>query len=185
MDLFIQHTTGTAPEEAASVLARISERYGFIPNLAAYLAESPTVLDGLLTLAGAFDRTSLTPQEQQIVLLVISTLNGCDYCKTAHTGLGRVAGVDGETLKSVTSLEPLANPKLNALCQFTRKVVEERGWVDESEVRAFLASGYTRANVFEIVLGVALKTLTNYCNHLTGTAPNPEFLAMAQGISIA
>lgn len=185
MDLFIQHTTATASQEAAQILTRVNERYGFIPNLAAYLAESAVALDALLVLANAFDKTSLTPQEQQVVLLTISILNGCDYCKTAHTGLGYIAGVDGEILQAVIALEPLPAPKLNSLCQFTRKVVEQRGWVTESDVQTFLDAGYTKANVFEVVLGTALKTLTNYTNHITGSAPNPEFLAMYDKSAIA
>ena len=181
MNSFTQHTAKTAPKASAEVLSKINDRYGFVPNLAAYMAESPVALDTLLNLVGAFEKTSLTPQEQQIVLLMVSALNGCDYCKTAHTGLGRMADVDSETLKATIAFEPLRDRKLNALRDFTRKVVEDRGWVKEDGVRSFLDAGYTRAQVFEVIMGVALKTLTNYSNHLTGAMPNPEFVAMAEG----
>ncbi len=181
MSLFTQHTDMTAPKGAADVLAKTKERYGFIPNLAAFLAESPLVLDATLNLVGAFDKTTLTPQEQQLVLLTVSALNGCNYCRTAHTALGRMAKMDGATLKAIIAFDPLPDRKLSALRDFTRKVVEERGWVKEDEVRAFLAAGYTKAQVFEVVMGVAMKTLTNYSNHLAGAVPNPEFVAMAEG----
>ncbi len=185
MSLFTQHTDKTAPKEAAVVLARAKERYGFIPNLAAFLAESPLVLEATLNLVGAFDKTSLTPQERQLVLLTVSALNGCSYCRTAHTALGRMAEVDAATLKAIIAFEPLPDRKLNALRDFTRKVVEERGWVKEDEVKAFLTAGYTRAQVFEVVMGVAMKTLTNYSNHLAGAVPNAEFIAMAEGKAAA
>ncbi len=181
MSIFTQHTETTAPQGAAEVLAKVKDRYGFIPNLAAYVAESPRVLDAIMNLAGAFDQTSLTPQEQQIVLLTVSALNGCSYCKTVHTALGRKAELDADALRATVAMEPLADPKLNALRDFTHKVVEERGWAAESDVRAFLAAGYTKAQVFEVVMGIALKTLTNYSNHLAGATPNAEFTAMAQG----
>lgn len=181
MSIFTQHTDMTAPKEAAEVLSKVKERYGFIPNLAAYLAESPLVLNAVLNLAGAFDKASLTPQEQQIVSLTVSTLNGCGYCKTVHTALGRMAEIDPETLEATISFEPLPDKKLNALRDFTRKVVEEKGWVNEHDVQAFLAAGYTKAQVFEVVMGVAMKTLTNYSNHLASAVPNPEFVAMAGG----
>jgi uncharacterized peroxidase-related enzyme len=181
MSIFTQHTDKTAPQGAAEVLAKVKQRYGFIPNLAAYVAESPLVLDAVLNLAGAFDKASLTAQEQQIVLLTVSTLNECSYCKTAHTALGRMAEIDGTTLQAAVALEPLSDPRLNALRDFTRKVVEEKGWVKDGDVQAFLAAGYTKAQVFEVVMGVALKTLTNYSNQLAGAVPNPEFVAMAEG----
>lgn len=180
MSLFTRHTDQTAPQEAAPVLARIKERYGFIPNLAAHVAEAPGVLEAVLNLSQSFDKTSLTPQEQQVVLLTTSALNGCPYCKTVHTALGRMAQLDGATLKAVVAFEPLADRRLNALHDFTRKVVEEKGWVKEEDVRAFLDRGYNKAQVFEVVMGVAMKTLTNYCNHLAGATPNPEFVAMAE-----
>ncbi len=78
------------------------------------------------------------------------------------------------------SLAPIPDTKLNALRDFTKAMVEERGRLQEQQVRRFLEAGYTKAQVFEVVIGVALKTLTNYSNHLAGTRPNPEFVAMAE-----
>ena len=76
MCLFRKHDETTAPEGAAQILAIAKERYGFVPNLAAYVAESPNVLEAILKLSDAFDQTSLSPQEQQVVLLTVSALNG-------------------------------------------------------------------------------------------------------------
>lgn len=181
MSLFIQHTNTTAPESAAATLSKIKERYGFIPNLAAYVAESPVVLGAVLNLVGAYDNVSLSPQEQQIVMLTASALNGCGYCRTVHTGMGRMAHIDDATLKATIAFETLADQKLNTLRDFTRKVVDERGWVKDADIQEFLAAGYTKAQVFEVVMGVALKTLTNYCNHIADAKPNDEFIAMAEG----
>ncbi len=185
MSIFTKHTEATAPAGAAEVLSKVKARYGFIPNLAAYVAESPTVLDAILGLAAAFDKVSLTPQEQQTVLLTVSSLNDCDYCRTVHTALGRKTQLDGETLRAIAALEPLADRRLNALRDFTRRVVAESGRVPEDDVRTFLAHGYTRSQVYEVVLGVAMKTLTNFCNHLADAVPNAEFIAMAEGKAAA
>ncbi len=185
MSLFTQHTDKTAPEGAAEVLSRVKERYGFFPNLAAYVAESPLVLDAVINLSGAFDKASLTPQEQQVVLLTVSALNGCNYCKTVHTALGHTAEIDSDTLKALIAFEPLKDSRLNALRNFTHQVVEERGWVREDDVKAFLTAGYTKAQVFEVVMGIALKMFTNYSNHLANATPNPEFVAMAEGKAAA
>ncbi len=185
MSLFTHHTDKTAPEEAAKVLTKVHERYGFIPNLAAYVAESPVVLDAIMNMAGTFDKVSLSAQEQQLVLLTTSAFNGCNYCRTVHTALGRIAEIDPATLEDIIAFRPLQDKKLNSLRNFSHRVVENRGWVNEADVQAFLDAGYQRAQVFEVVLGVALKTLTNYCNHIAGATPNPEFTAMAEGQAAA
>lgn len=185
MDIFTKHTDATAPKGAAEVLSKVKERYGFIPNLAAYIAEAPLVLDSVMGLSGAFDKTSFSPQEQQIILATVSVLNDCSYCRTAHTALSRKAGMDDKTLKAVLDISPLPDKKQNALRDFTRALIEERGQVDEEKIHAFLGAGYTKAQVFEVVLGIAMKTLTNYSNHLAGAEPNREFVMMAEGKTAA
>lgn len=185
MGLFTKHTDRSAPLGAAKILAKAKERYGFIPNLAAYVAEAPPVLDAVLDLSAAFERTSLTAHEQQVVLLTVSALNGCNYCKTIHTALARKAGIDGELIRGVAAFEPLTDRKLDALRTFVRKVVDEKGRVDESDIHAFLSAGYAKAQVFEVVMGIAMKTLTNYCNHMAEATPNPEFVTMAEGMAPA
>jgi uncharacterized peroxidase-related enzyme len=179
MTIFSKYDEANAPDESAAVLASGKERYGFIPNLAAYIAESPLVLGAVLKLSEQFDQSSLSPQEQQLVLLVVSALNGCSYCKTAHIALGKKLDMSTDTLKNIIAFEPLKDSRMEALRTFTSSVVEEKGWVDESTVQNFLDAGFTKAQVFEVVLGVALKTITNYSNHIVGAKPNEEFLAMA------
>ena len=74
----------------------------------------------------------------------------------------------------------LIAPHTKVILVSAKAMVEERGRVHEQRVRQFLDAGYTTAQVFEVVMGIALKTLTNYSNHLTDTRPNPEFVAMAE-----
>lgn len=179
MSLFTKYDETTAPSEAAVVLSAAKERYGFVPNLAAYLSESPLVLGAVLKLSEQFDQSTLSSQEQQLVLLTVSALNGCSYCKTAHTALGKMADMSVDTLQAIIAFKPLSDPRLEALRTFTATIVEEKGLLDENKVQAFFDAGFTRAQVFEVVLGVALKTITNYSNHLAGAEPNAEFIAMA------
>lgn len=134
----------------------------------------------MLDLSAAFERTSFSPREQQIVLLTTSKLNGCSYCQTVHSTIARKCGMDDATLRAVLDLAPLPEAKENALRAFTQALVETRGWIDDVRLRSFFAAGYTHAKVFECVLGISLKTLTNYCNHIAGAEPNPEFVAMAR-----
>jgi len=176
MKNFTLHTEETAPEGAAEVLGLVRDRYGFIPNLAGYIAESPAALASLLTLAEAFDKTSLSEVERQAVQLAASVENDCNYCRTAHGAMGRKAGMGEEVVQGILTARPLPDARLEALSKFTRTLVRERGWANEEAVAEFLAAGFSKAQVFEVVMGVALKTLTNYSNHLAGALPNPEFM---------
>ena len=177
--MFPKHTEDTAPESAAAVLAGARERYGFVPNLAAYLAEAPPVLGAVLSASQSFDQSSFTAKEQQTVLLTVSALNACSYCRTVHTGLGRESDLDPATLEAILETRTPADPRLGPLFDFTRKIVEKRGRVSEADLGGFFDAGFTRAQVFEVLLGVALKTLTNYSNGIVGAEPNEEFVAMA------
>ena len=185
MSIFTRHTEQTAPQGAAEVLDAVKQRYGFIPNLAAYVAESPNTLNAILKMSEAFDQSSFTAQEQQIVLLTVSALNGCSYCKTVHTALGRMANIDQATLEDAITLKQLNDPRLNSLRNFTQQLVENKGWLEEKEIQAFLDAGFNRSQVFEVVLAIALKTATNYSNHLANAEPNKEFLEMAKIAEVA
>lgn len=114
-----------------------------------------------------------------MVLLTVSAVNGCGYCKTVHTAL------DAATLRAVIGFEPLQDTRLNALRNFTHRLLEEKGWLGEEKIQAFLDAGFSRAQVFAVIMGVALKTMTNYSNHLAGADPNAEFVAMAEGKAAA
>lgn len=181
MEKFIKHTETTAPGDAAPVIAKIKQRYGFVPNLAAYVAESPLALEGVLALSQLFDRATLSPAEREVVLLVVSQVNRCAYCTTVHTGMARKAGVSSGAVRAILDGNAPEDPKLAALRDLTLALVEGKGQVPGTLLQGFLAAGYAKAQVFEVVLGIALKTLTNYSNHIVSAQPNPEFVALAAG----
>jgi len=104
-------------------LSSPTQCYDFVPKLASYLAESPLALDAVLKLSEQFDRSLLSPQEQQVVLLSVSVLNGCDYCKTVHTALGKMADISADRQKSIVASTPLQDARLEALRKFTLSAV--------------------------------------------------------------
>ena len=179
MTEFILHTAESAPAEAGEHLKMAEAGFGFAPNLLRIMANAPAVSGAYLMLHQKFSSTSLTPVEQQVVLLSASYENTCEYCMAAHTGGAMAAGMDEATLGALRSDEPLGDPKLEALRTFTRLVVRERGFVGEQAIEAFLGAGYTRANVLEVVLGVSMKTLSNYTNHIAETPLDEEMRPLA------
>lgn len=175
MDRFVIHTPTTAPEKARPILKRIDDDLGYLPNLYAGLADAPTALEGYLSLDERFQATSLTPLQRTIVLLTASRTNECHYCIAVHTAELSEAGYPDDQIENLRNMRSLSDPKLDALRVFTHRLVEARGQVSEDDVEAFLEAGYERPQVLEIVLGVSMKTLSNYVNHLLDTPLDEQF----------
>lgn len=172
--MFDKHTVDNAPAESAEILKGVQEKMGFVPNLFAHLAESPTATKAYTQLSDLLGQSSLSPQQLQIALLTTSVFNQCRFCVAAHTAGGTKAQVAQQTLDAIRAGDTPDDAEDAALARFVHQVVRERGWVPESELRAFLDAGFTKAQVLDIITAVALKTLSNYSNHLTEPELNPE-----------
>jgi len=168
-ELFVIHSVETAPIETKPALEAARKRYGFLPNLLGELASAPPALNAYLQLGELFNQTSLSPVARQVVLVTASITNNCTYCVAAHTAGLKMAGLADDQIEAVRHGQPLADPVLDALRRFTLVLVDARGWVSEEQLSAFFAAGYSRANVLEVLVGIAMKTLSNYTNHLGGT----------------
>ncbi len=175
MTKFTTHTIESAPEAALPILQGAKDAFGFVPNLLATMAEAPAVLEGYMTLAGIFDKTNLSDTERQIILMTNNRLNGCTYCMAAHTSLSQMAGVSNEIIEALRNNTPIADAKLEALRTFTTIINESRGWPTEEQVETFLAAGYNKTAVLEVILGTALKVLSNYTNHIAHTEVDAAF----------
>ena len=181
MSTFKLHTLDTAPTAALPILEAAQKGLGFIPNLYAHLAEAPNALSAYKQLGALLEQSALTQEEQQIVLISVSIENRCEYCVAAHSFIARnMVKVDGARVDALRGQSCLQDAKLNALVAFTRAVVRERGQVvGGQELIDFFAAGYTQQNALEVLLGVAMKTLSNYTNHLTDTPLDAAFAGEA------
>ncbi len=172
---FIVHTVETAPEASRPLLEQTERRLGFVPNLTGELAASPAAVEGYLALSAAFAKSSLTPLEREIVLVAVSVEDRCHYCTAAHTTSAEWQELDLEAIEAVRDGRPIADPKLEALRLFTVKIVRARGWLADAELRAFTAAGFSQPAILEILMGVGLKTFSNYVNHVTETPLDEAF----------
>lgn len=172
---FPLHTRATAPSGAQPALEVARRTFGFVPNLIAMLGEAPAAAAGYLALSFQFESSSLTSAERQVVLLAASVENGCHYCVGAHEALAAGSGLAAEAIARLRAGDDLDDPRLDALACFTRSLVRERGRLAKDEVACFLDAGFTRAQALEAIVGVALKTLSNYANHLAGTPLDAAF----------
>lgn len=179
MNLFTTHTIDTAPEKSAELLSNAEKNYGFVPNLLGVLAESPATLKAYLTIGKIFDESSFSQTERQLVILTASRLNACHYCVAAHSTVAGMQKVPADIIDAVRNDLPIRDEKLETLRTFTTAVVEKRGWVADDETAAFLAAGYTKSQVLEVILGLSFKTLSNYVNHITEPPLDDAFAARA------
>jgi AhpD family alkylhydroperoxidase len=164
-----------APEAARPMLEAARKRMGFVTTLNGVMAESPELLAGYNALAEQFGRSSLPLHAKQVVLITASVANACAYCVAAHSTLALKARVPAEVVEALRAGKPLQEPGLEAVRRLTQVMVTARGWVDDTEIEAFLAAGYTRRHVFDVVLGVGMKTLSNYTNHIAHTPLDPAW----------
>lgn len=171
------HDIDTAPAAAKQALNGAKQAFGFVPNLLGVMAEAPPLLKAYLTLGGLFDETSLTATERQVVLLTVSFTNGCEYCVAAHTVISNMQKIPDEIGHAIRMGAPLADHKLEALRRFTTLIVTSRGNPSSIDMKSFLETGYTRAQILEVLLGVGMKMLSNYTNHIAETPLDQAFMS--------
>lgn len=174
--MFRVHTPDTAPDASKPILREAQETYGMIPNLYGVLAEEPAAVQAYAALNDALAESGLSPAEQQVAILAASIENGCTYCVAAHsTMVKRQDLFDDATLEALRAQEPLPDDRLEALRAFTLEVVRERGRVDQGTLQAFLDAGFGQRHVLAVVTVVAMKTLSNYTNHIADTPLDETF----------
>ena len=172
-------TADTAPSQAKELLQNTEKNFGFLPNLIGVLANSPALTEAYLTVAGIFAKSGLNATEQQIVLLTVSHYHECCYCMAAHTAIAGMQNVDNEIIQAIRDNQPLKDQKLQVLRQLTHSLVDNRGWVSETEVQAFLDAGYQQSHLLDILVGVAQKTMSNFTNHIASTPLDDAFEEVA------
>ncbi len=173
---FTMHTPETAPEASRQSLLNARKTFGFVPNMFAGLAESPSALKGYETLSGLFAESRLSPVDQQVVAIAVSIENDCEYCVSAHSVIAKdKVKLPVPIIEALRSGGKLPDAKLDALATFTRAVVRKHGWVDDGAVKAFLDAGYDRGQLLEVVLGISMKTLSNFANNVIRTPIDKEF----------
>ena len=169
------HTVDTAPEAARATLAEARKAYGFVPNMFGIMAEAPGLLNAYLTLNSLFENGTLTPVEQQVVLLAVSFENRCEYCMGAHTVIAAMKQVPEAVIAALREGAPIDDRRLEALRRLAASMVARRGFPEQAAVREFLDAGYTRGQLLEVILGVGIKTLSNYTNHNANTPLDEAF----------
>lgn len=184
MKQFIKHTIESAPEESKELLQHAEKKYGMLPNLYRYMAGAPAALEGYNSLSGIYSKTSFTAGEQQLILLAVSVVNKCAYCIAAHTRAAKANGIPSSVINAVRKQQKVEDERLNTLVNTAQKITETRGNIVAEDLKAFYNAGFSPENVLEIIVGVSLKTMSNYINHVTENIINEELQPFAVGKEI-
>lgn len=159
----------SSPAGSRPLLEAVKKMIGSVPNLFRVVGNSPAALEGYLGLNGALGKGALDGKTRERIALAVAEINGCDYCLSAHSFMGK-------NLAKLDDAEILANrrgmssdAKADAAVRFAVKVTAERGHVATADLDAVRAAGFSDAEIVEIVLHVALNTLTNYVNNVAET----------------
>jgi uncharacterized peroxidase-related enzyme len=168
-------TVENAPDAAKSGLETAQRSNGFLPNLLRLLANAPLAMEAYQTLSAINSRSELTLAEREAVQITAAATHGCGFCVAGHTAVGyKKAHLSDEVINALRDGCCGPDARLNAVADFTRAVIRSRGDVDDDELLAFRAAGFSDANALEVVLGVSLATLCNFANNLGQPALNPE-----------
>ncbi len=168
------------PAGSRPLLEKVLKSFGFIPNLYAAFSNSPVLLEGYIALDAVFSKGTLSHAERQLVLLAASVVNECAYCAAAHSTVAKhMLKVPAAVVAAVRTGQPVADAKLDALVNLTRELVLSRGRVATATMESFLNAGYRNDQIGGLLIGVALKTISNYTDHLSPVEIDGAFKAEA------
>jgi uncharacterized peroxidase-related enzyme len=151
-----------------AIFDQLAGKLGMVPNLYATMAHSEHALANYLAFQNA--KSSITGKAREVINLVVSQVNACDYCLAAHTVIGGMVGFKPDQILEIRSGRASFDAKLDALARLTRNIAENRGHAEQALVDAFFAAGWTKANLVDAIVVIGDKTVTNYL-HATTKVP--------------
>lgn len=157
------------PEISKKIIAETEKALGFAPNMYKNMGANGALLDSYAHAYGSFrENAGFNSVEQEVILLSAAYVNNCDYCVAAHSFVGdQMSNVPEEVTNAIREGKEIPDEKLSTLSEFTKKMTENRGWVEKDDVDQFLAAGYEKSHVLGVIAGIAVKTMSNYSNHIT------------------
>jgi AhpD family alkylhydroperoxidase len=156
------HATGRAKEVFEGPLK------GKTFNIFRSMASAPVLLDMYLGIAGAMGKASLSHKEQEVIQLAVAEANNCEYCASAHTVIGKGAGLtDAQTIEARRGT--MMDAKLNALAKFALAIHEKKGFVTDADIASFKKAGYTDQHMGEVVGSYIQMMFTSTFNHMNNT----------------
>lgn len=170
------HTIETAPEGSKETLKTVQANLGGIPNLAAAMSESPSLVKGFFGLRAIYMSGTFSDADIQVLSIANAVANGCSWCVAFHSFFALKAGVSAAAVEALRAGKNPVEPRFKALADFTRALIETRGKPSTHQQSEFIAAGFTKAQVLEVVVGVAFSAMANYAGNIV-EAPLDQMFA--------
>lgn len=148
-----------------AIFESLNGMVGFVPNLYAVFAHSENALGNYLALQNG--KTSIRAKEREVINLVVSQVNLCAYCLSAHTAFAKMNGFTEEQIIEIRKADITFDPKLDALAKLVKSITENRGHANAELIENFYAAGYNEGSLIDTVIVVGDKIITNYIHALT------------------
>lgn len=165
MENFNVPTREEVSTENQAIFDNLKSQVGFVPNLYATMAYSESALGDYLAFQGS--KTSLSNKEKEIINLIVSEVNGCNYCLSAHTAIGKMNGFTEEQTIELRQGQASWDSKFDALVKLSKEVTENKGKVNPETLEAFFAASYTKGTLVDVIKQVGDKVVMNYLHNLT------------------
>ena len=177
MTTFPVHTMESAPERSKPALQKLQAAFGMIPNIAGAMATSPVLINSLVGLFGNVHGASFTEAQVQIVLLTDAVTNACTWAVAFHTALALKEGIDPADVEAIREGRLPEDSKLAALSALAKTMIEKRGRLSDQDVDRFIAAGFGKDHLLEVIAAVAASTITNYTGSITKPPLDAPFQA--------
>lgn len=174
---FKEITIKNAGDDAKPVLEEAKKRIGYVPNIYGMMANSASLLQTYTMGDSRFRKNSLfNHSEKEIIYLTISKENACSYCVAVHSTLAdTISKVPKAITNAIREDKHVPNEKYAALIDFTKIMVVSRGQPSNQDINKFLSAGYSELHILDIIHAIAIKTMSNYANHLFNTPVDEMF----------
>ena len=156
----------TATGAARQLLDAVHAQLGATPNFIRVLANSPKALEGFLGLYGAAAGFSLDKAMQERIALTVGEGNACAYCVSAHTAIGRHAGLSNEEML-LNRQGSSGDARAAAAVALARALNDNLGEITQAEFDAARSAGLSDAELVETIAVVALNIFTNILGKAT------------------
>lgn len=167
MTSFPVHTINSAPERSEPAMQQLQSAFGMIPNLIGAMSTSPVLINSLVGLFGNVHGGSFTEAQVQIVLLTDAVTNGSAWAVAFHTALALKEGIDPADVQAIREGRLPKDDKFAALSGLAKTMIEKRGRLDDADIDRFLAVGFGKDHLLEVIAAVAASTITNYTGNIT------------------
>ncbi len=157
----------TSEGKAKDLLDSVKAKIGLAPNMMKTMANSPAVLEAYLNFSGSLG-TTLNAKLREQIALTTAEINGCQYCASAHSAIGKMSGLDDTAIANARRASS-DDGKTDAALKFASALIVSRGKVSPADFEAVADAGYTEKEITEIVANVALNIFTNYFNEVAKT----------------